>query len=127
MSILKSDRQLSSKEFSIKNKSGIRLVGSEDFEDEVLKKKAPVLVLCIRNDSEIEGHVEVVNHVTAEPHGETLHVCLLEEEYLGIFREKYKVSGTPTFLIFSHGKEIGRLLGQIDGTTLKEFLSKMLA
>ncbi|MCF8142879.1 MAG: thioredoxin family protein [Deltaproteobacteria bacterium] len=125
MSILKADRQLSSKEFSIKK--GIRLVGSEDFEYEVLKKKAPVLVMCIRNDSEIEGQVEMVNHVTAKLYGERLHVCLLAEECLGIFSERYKVSGTPTFLIFNDGKETGRLLGQVDGTTLKEFLSKTLA
>jgi len=120
----RSDMQLSSKEFS---KSDICLVGSEDFEQEVLKKNVPVLVVCIHNDSEIEGQVEVINYVTAKPYGERLHVCLLKEECLGIFSEKYKVSGTPTFLIFSDGEEIGRLLGQVDATTLKEFLSKTLA
>jgi len=125
LSIQKSDSQLFSKEFSI-TKSGIRLVGPEDFEEEVLKKKWPVLVLCIHNDLEIEGQIEVVKDVTAKAHAEKLDVCLLEDECIGIFREKYKVGGTPTFLIFDKGREIGRLLGQAETATLEEFLSRTL-
>ncbi len=108
-------------------KRSIRLVGVQDFDKEVLDARVPVLVLCMHPDSEIDRQIEVVKTVTAEAYTDRLNVCLLQEECVGVFREKYGVGGTPTFLLFSGGRERNRLLGQVDPEILREFLSRTLA
>ena len=108
-------------------RANIRSIGLEDFEREVLKEKMPVLVLCMHQDSDFHGQIEIIERTTAESYCDRLKVCLLEEESVGVFREKYSVGGTPTFIVFRDGREISRLLGQAESAILQEFLSQTLA
>lgn len=112
---------------SSRRKGSIHSIGLEDFEREVLKETMPVLVLCMHRDSDFHGQIEVIERITARTYGDRLKVCLLEEESVGVFREKYGVGGTPTFLIFTGGREMSRLLGQAESGILKEFLSQTFA
>ena len=111
---------------SLSRKRDIYLIGLEDFENEVLKEKIPVLVLCMHQDPEFYSQIEIVDRIKDEIYGGGLKICLLEEESLGVFKTKYNVGGTPTFLVFSNGKEIARMLGQIEPAILKEFLFETL-
>lgn len=110
----------------LSRKEYIYLIGLEDFEHEVLKEKIPVLVLCMHQDPEFRTQVEIVERIKDEIYGDELKICLLEEESVGVFKTKYNVSGTPTFLVFSNGKEIARMLGQTEPAILKEFLFQTL-
>lgn len=112
---------------SLGRKGSMRIVGLEDFDREIVKAGMPVLVLCMHQDSEIDSQIEVVETVTSETYANRLKVCLLQEECVEVFREEYGVGGTPTFLIFSGGRERNRLLGEVDTGTLKEFLSRSLS
>lgn len=120
-----SDRHLHSDEAS-ERESYIRSIGLEDFEKEVIKENVPVLVLCMHRDLDFPGQIEVVERITAKMYGNRLKLLLLEEDSVEVFRKNYGVSGTPTFLIFSDGREMNRLLGQVDPRTLEEFLSRTL-
>ena len=111
---------------SLSRKEYIYLIGLEDFENEVLKEKIPVLVLCMHQDPEFHTQVEIVERIKDEIYGDGLKICLLEEESVGVFKAKYNVGGTPTFLVFSNGKEIARILGQTEPAILKEFLFQTL-
>lgn len=124
--LVKSDRHRYGKESS-RRKTSIRSIGLEDFEKEVLKETMPVLVLCMHRDSDFQRQIEVIERITAKTYGDRLKVCLLEEESVGVFRKRYGVGGTPTFLIFTGGREMSRLLGQAEPEILKEFLSQTLA
>jgi len=124
--LVKSDRHRYGNESS-RRRASIRSIGLEDFEREVLKEKMPVLVLCMHQDPDLHGQIELVEHITAKTYGDRVKMCLLEEESVEVFRETYGVSGTPTFLIFTGGREMSRLLGQADPEILKEFLSQTLA
>lgn len=101
-------------------------MGLDDFEKEVLQERKPVLILCMHRDPDFPGQIEVVERITAEVFGNRLKLLLLEEDSVEVFRKNYGVSGTPTFLIFSDGREMNRLLGQVDPRTLEEFLSRTL-
>lgn len=122
---MKSDRRCFGHESSGR-KVSVRLIGLEDFEEEVIKERMAVLVLCMHRDIDFDGQIEVIERITAKTCGRSLKVCLLEEESMGVFRESYGVGGTPTFLLFRGGREMGRLLGQAEAGTLEEFLSRTL-
>jgi len=123
--LVKSDRHRYGDESSEK-KASIRSVGLEDFEKEVLKERMPVFILCMHRDPDFLGQIEVIERIAAKTCGDRLKLRLLEEESVEVFRKNYGVGGTPTFLIFSGGREMNRLLGQVDPRTLEEFLSRTL-
>ncbi|MBW1705366.1 MAG: hypothetical protein JRJ86_09395 [Deltaproteobacteria bacterium] len=100
-------------------------IGVDNFQKEVLEESSPVLVLCMRRDSEFQEQIEVISS-TCNSYGENLKICIIEEECIETFKENFGVEGTPTFLIFTGGLEKGRMLGQAEKRTLEDFLSRTL-
>jgi len=80
-------------------------------------------VLCMHRDSEFQGQIDIIEGL-CRGYGERLKVCLIEEEFIEGFKEKFNVKGTPTFIIFIGGTEEGRILGQIEEKTFKDFVSR---
>lgn len=119
------DNHISSYE-SLGGELAIRFVGFENFEKAVLKEKLPVLLLCMHRDSDFYEQIEIVKRTTAVTCGDRVKLCLLEEDFVGVFKEKYGVAGTPTFLIFNGGREVSRLLGQVVPEVFQEFLSQAI-
>lgn len=101
-------------------------IGLNEFEEKVFKETKPVLLLCIQNDSEFQNQLSVIND-SYRTFAERIRIYLLEEDALRIFKEKFAVKGTPTFLLFINGSEKGRLLGQTGSEELNHFLSRMLS
>ncbi len=100
-------------------------IRSDNFELEVMKEKRPVLLACPHAYFEFIEQKEVLKSISKE-YEEELKVCLLSEDFIGVFREKYGVEGTPTFLVFVGGKEKKRLLGKASREALIAFLSQTL-
>ncbi|MBW2595461.1 MAG: thioredoxin family protein [Deltaproteobacteria bacterium] len=96
------------------------------FNKEVLGESRPVLVLCMHRDSEFQEQTDVVEGV-CRTYGEKLKAFLMDEEFIGAFRENFEVKGTPTFMIFIGGAEKGRMLGQTDQKALEDFVSRTLS
>jgi len=103
----------------------ITSIGLDNFQKEVLEENRPVLVLCMRRDCEFQKQMDTIGCLSTT-YGEKLKVCLLEEEFISAFKEKFDVKGTPTLLIFAGGIEKARMLGQVEHKALKEFLSRTL-
>jgi len=104
----------------------IRSIGADSFQKEVLEESRPVLVLCMHRDSEFQGQIEIIEGM-CRSYGERLKACLIEEEFIGAFKEKFNVKGTPTIMIFIGGTEKGRMLGQAEEKTFKDFVSRTLS
>jgi thioredoxin-like negative regulator of GroEL len=100
-------------------------IGVDNFQKEVLEESSPVLVLCMRRDSEFQEQIEVILS-TCNSYGENLKICIIEEECIETLKENFGVEGTPTFLIFTGGLEKGRMLGQAEQKTLEDLLSRTL-
>ena len=108
------------------NESSISSIGLDDFHKEVLEESRPVLVLCMNRDSEFQEQIDVIEGV-CRTYGERLKACLMEEDFIGVFKGKFDVKGTPTFMIFIGGTEKGRMLGQADQKALEDFVSRTLS
>lgn len=96
-------------------------VGPENFEKEVTSEGKPILLLCMSRNEEFSKALRIIERI-AKKYGSALKVCLLEEEFIAPFKERYHVIGTPTFLIMVAGKERKRLLGLVDEKTLISFI-----
>ncbi|MFH2130768.1 MAG: thioredoxin family protein [bacterium] len=103
----------------------VHQVGLDDFSREVLGEVRPVLLLCLSKDPSFFSQMSEIDKIQSE-YGRFLKVCLLEEDFLSVFMERYQVKGTPTFLIFSSGKEQERLLGRVDHQDLARFILQTL-
>lgn len=105
----------------------IRSVGADSFVRDVLEESRPVLVLCMHRDSEFQKQINIIEGICRR-YGERLKACLMvEEEFIGTFKEKLNVKGTPTFMIFIGGTEKGRMLGQAEENVFKDFVSRALS
>jgi thioredoxin-like negative regulator of GroEL len=104
-------------------KTFVRVIRPQNFEQEVVSEKRPVLLLCMPRDEEFLKQVKVLEDV-AETHGQALKVGVLEDEFIERFREDLGIRGTPTFLILVQGKERGRMLGLADSASLTDFISE---
>lgn len=108
------------------NKYSISSVGLDDFHKKVLEESKPVLVLCMHRDSDFQEQIDVIEGV-CRTMVRRLKACLMEEEFIGAFKEKFEVKGTPTVMIFIGGVEKGRMLGQVEQKALKDFVSQTLS
>ena len=102
-----------------------QLIGSNGFKAEVIEASKPVLVLYMLQSAESQEQIKIIENI-AEKHGEAVKICLLKEDFHGVFSKKYGVKGSPTFMIFIEGEEKGRMLGQADQKTLTDFLLETL-
>ena len=101
----------------------IRLIRPENFEQEVVTEKKPVLLLCMPRDEEFPNQLKVIENI-ARRYSEELKVGLLQEEFIEAFKKNYEILGTPTFLILVEGKERRRWLGLADQETLTDLISQ---
>lgn len=97
------------------------LIRPENFAQEVIAAKKPVLLLCMPRDDEFPQQVKVIEDI-ARKYSHELKVGLLEEEFIEAFKKNYSIIGTPTFLILVEGKERSRMLGLADQETLTDLI-----
>ncbi len=97
------------------------LIRRDNFEEEVIAEKKPVLILCMPMDEELTNQKRVIEEISTT-YGERLKTGLLHEDFIEVFKKNYRIGGTPTFLILVEGEERGRMLGLADHKTLTEWL-----
>ena len=103
-------------------KTLVNLIRLENFEQEVIAEKRPVLLLCMQRDEEYPKQLKLMEDI-AERYINELKVCVLQEETIEPFKKSYSILGTPTFLIMREGKERRRMLGLADQETLINLIS----
>lgn len=93
---------------------------TEDIES-VLMREPTLLVACIRgtNYHEILEMIESV----AIFFGPDLNVCYAREDLFPYFEKRFRVSGTPTFLLIKHGNILDSLLGTHSSQDLVTWIS----
>ena len=101
----------------------ISLIRPENFEQEVVGEKKPVLLLCMPRDEQFPNQLKVVEAI-ARKYRMEIRVGVLEEEFIEAFKKNYRVTGTPTFLLLVKGEEKGRLLGLADDWMLTTLISQ---
>jgi len=99
----------------------IRVIRPDNFADEVLLHPGPILLLCMPRGDDFSFQMRLLEDIAAR-RGPDLTVGLLAEEFIENFKKKLDIPGTPTFLIFSAGKEKNRMLGLADAQALDNFV-----
>ncbi len=105
--------------------SFIHLIRPDNFEDEVGRAGKPVLLLCMPRGDDFPGQLALLENI-ARCYRSSLAVGLLEEVFMEYFKNKLKISGTPTFLILAQGVEKNRMLGLADFQALEQFVLETL-
>jgi hypothetical protein len=94
---------------------------SVDTIDTVLKGEIPVLVACIRDNRDYPEIIEEIESVAVFT-GPDIRVCYALEDLLPYLENRFRVTGTPTFLLISHGELQDSLLGKTSIQDLMTFI-----
>lgn len=99
-------------------------IGMDNFESEVRLELRPVLVACIHRGFEAKAQLKILEEVSRKI-AWNIKICIL---YKGISDASrvLSVEGTPTFLLYLDGEEIGRILGKVPPEKLIGFVSEKL-
>ncbi len=100
----------------------VYLIRSENFGQEVIAEKRPVLILCMPRDDDFPQQLKVMEDI-ATTYSRELKVAILEEDFIEPFKKNYCIVGTPTFLLLVEGREMGRMLGLTDQEALTNLIS----
>ena len=98
----------------------------ENFTQEVVLEKKPVLLICMAHDDIFSKQLKVLQNV-AEKYDKELKVGLLAEDALETFKKKLAIFGTPTFLLMLEGKEVSRILGVSEEEAISNLVNKHLS
>ncbi len=77
-------------------KPEVHLISDDNFEAAVVRETKPVLLVRIPQDDRFSRQIGIVTE-TVSGSGNPLKIGLLEEPFIGLFKKRYRVAGTPTF------------------------------
>ena len=81
----------------------------------------PFLVAFLKRNERFRQQWQVLDEASVR-HADRLRCYLYDTDYLETAMQRFLVKGTPTFLLFSGGREVDRLIGESDGETLDDFI-----
>lgn len=81
----------------------------------------PFLVAFLRRNERFRAQSRALDEASRH-HADSLKCYLYAQDYLDTAMQRFMIRGTPTFLIFSDGREVDRLIGDSDQETLNEFI-----
>jgi len=101
-------------------------VTDNNFEEEVINSPMPILVdfwasWCIPS----QMMMPVLDNLSKELDGK-IKIRKLNVDQNPKMREKYKIFGCPTFIIFKDGKELIRKIGAHSENQLREIINKFI-
>lgn len=111
---------------SIERESCIETISNLNFKNHVLQSRKPVLLLCMSSRQMLPEQVDALRQHIADNYDGDISICALEEDFMHAFKQMYGVNGSPVFILFQKGKEIGRMLGIADPGHLSAFLTRYL-
>lgn len=99
----------------------VKTIEPQAIDVELQDGRAPLLVAFLKRNERYSTQVEALEG-TCRDYGRGLRCFLYNADYLDTATERFAVQGTPTFLLFSRGREVNRLIGESDRATLDEFV-----
>ena len=100
-------------------------IGMDNFESEIMLELKPVLLACIHRGFEAKEQLKILE-VVSRKIDQNVKICFLYEGFSHAYRA-LSIEGTPTFLLFVDGEEVGRVLGKVAPEKLIEFVEEKLA
>jgi thioredoxin-like negative regulator of GroEL len=99
----------------------VKTIKPQAFEVELHGGGQPFLVAFLKRNERFRDQSRVLDEA-CRPYADSLNCYLYAQDYLDTAMQRFLVKGTPTFLLFSGGREVDRLIGESDPETLDEFI-----
>lgn len=103
----------------------MNIISNNNFEADILATDKPVLLMCVPG-GRIHAEQARVLEQLSDHYRKMVDICCLEEDFINGFKKMYSINGTPVFLLFHRGQEMGRMLGMTDKERLEAFLTRNL-
>ena len=99
----------------------VQTIGPQAFEIELQGSVSPLLVAFLKRNERFSFQTKALERVE-QTHMGKIRCFLFNPDYLDTAMDRFKVKGTPTFLLLDRGREMNRLIGESDRETLDEFI-----
>jgi len=99
----------------------LKTIEPQAFDVELQSDTGPFLVAFLKRNERYQTQSMALD-AASEPYSGKLRCFLYNSDYLDTAMDRFMVRGTPTFLLFSRGREVDRLIGESDRDTLDEFI-----
>lgn len=99
----------------------VKTIEPQAFDVELQSSREPFLVAFLKRNERFRSQSQVLDDVS-KPYENIIRCYLYDTDYLDTAMNRFMVKGTPTFLLFSDGQEVDRLIGESDRETLDEFI-----
>ena len=99
----------------------VKTIEPHAFDLELQSRSEPFLVAFLKRNEKFSHQSKALDD-TSKHFNDTVQCYLYNSDYLDTAMQRFMVKGTPTFLMFSEGREVDRLIGESDSETLDEFI-----
>ncbi len=103
----------------------VKTIEPQAFDVELQSSSRPFLIAFLKRNEKFLYQSKALDEVL-KSYGDKVQGYLYNSDYLDTAMRRFKVKGTPTFLLFSGGDEVDRLIGESDTETLDEFICNNL-
>jgi len=103
----------------------IKTLEPQAFDLELNSSREPFLVAFLKHNERFLDQSRILDDASRK-YGDKVHCFVYNADYLDTAMDRFMVRGTPTFLLFSEGREIDRLMGESDQETLDDFISSAI-
>ncbi len=99
----------------------VKTIEPQEFDVELQSSCEPCLVAFLKRNERFRGQTKILDDASRQ-YRDALRCYLYDADYLDTAMRRHLIKGTPTFLLFSGGREVNRLIGESDRETLDEFI-----
>ena len=99
----------------------VKTIEPQDFDVELESNGEPFLVAFLKHNERFRIQSQALESASHN-NADKVQCYLYDVDYLDTGMQRFMVKGTPTFLLFSGGREVDRLIGESDQETLAEFI-----
>lgn len=103
----------------------VKTIEPQAFELELQSSREPLLVAFLKRNERFRKQSAVLDDASRD-YADRVHCYLFNADYLDTAMNRFRVKGTPTFLLFSDGHEVDRLIGESDRETLDDFIQNSM-
>lgn len=104
----------------------VKTIEPQAFDVELQSSSEPFLVAFLKRNEKFVYQSKALDEAS-KAYGDKMQCYLYNSDYLDTAMQRFMVKGTPTFLLFSGGHEVDRLIGESDSETLDEFIRNSLS
>jgi len=106
---------------SSEGKRMVKTIEPQAFDVELQSSSEPFLVAFLKRNERFLSQSKILDDAS-KAYADKVRCFLYDSDYLDTAMQRFMVKGTPTFLLFSEGREVDRLIGESDREALDEFI-----